>query len=116
VSVFVWVYGEPRHGLRACGEAAPAPWQAALFRHDWFAPPPEKLLPWQIWQEANPELPGASFAETPCGCAAGGAATQPETGLWWHPAGLSKQETPEIPPERSDPWHCVHPLLPLLAM
>jgi hypothetical protein len=98
--------------LGACGEATPAPWQAALFRHDTFAPPPVKLAAWQIWQEANPELPGAFLAVAPCPA----GVAQFATGSWWHPAGLPKQETLEIPPERSDPWHCVHPLLPPLAM
>jgi hypothetical protein len=110
--VVPWSYPDaPRHSLGGCG--AFTPWQG---KHDTFAPPPEKLLPWQIWQEANPELPGALFAEMPCCCDAGGTATQPATGLWWHPAGLAKQETPEIPPLRSDPWHCVQSLLPPLAM
>jgi hypothetical protein len=110
VFVSVWVYREPRHGLGACGARV---WQVKQVM------PPRtvrKSAPWQIWQEANPELPGAFFAETPCCCAAGGAATHPATGLWWHPAGLPKQETLEIPPERSDPWHCAQPLLPPLAM
>jgi hypothetical protein len=112
VFVSVCVYVGPCHGFGGCG--AFTPWQG---KQDTCDPPPEKLYPWQIWQEANPELPGAFFAETPCCCAAGGAATHPvTTGPWWHPAGLPKQETPEIPPERSDPWHCVQPLLPLLAM
>jgi hypothetical protein len=101
-----------RHGACGCGEATPAPWQEALFRHDWFAPPPEKLAAWQIWQEANPELPGAFFAVAPCTA----GEVQFGTGSWWHPAGLPKQETPEIPPVRSDPWHSVQPLLPLAAM
>ena len=81
-SVFVWVYGAPRHGTGGCGGL---PWQLA---HRMFGGPVVKSSPWQIWQEANPELPGAFFAETPCGCAAGGAATQPATGPWWQPAGL----------------------------
>jgi hypothetical protein len=85
-------------------------------KQDTSDPPPEKSRPWQIWQEANPELPGALFAERPCCWAAGGAATQPETGPWWHPAGFPKQETLEIPPERSDPWHSVQPLLPPPSM
>jgi hypothetical protein len=66
LSVFVWVNGEPRHGLRACGEATSAPWHAALLRHVGAMLAPAKLFPWQIWQEANPELPGASLAVAPC--------------------------------------------------
>jgi hypothetical protein len=109
-SVVVWVYAVPaeaRHGLGACG--ALTPWQV---KQETSAPPPEKLLPWQIWQEANPELPGAFFASAPW--AAGVA--QFATGSWWHPAGLPKQETPEIPPARSEPWHSVQELVPPLAM
>jgi hypothetical protein len=34
-------------------------------KHETFEPPPEKSLPWQIWQEASPELPGAFFATAP---------------------------------------------------
>jgi hypothetical protein len=49
-------------------------------KQETFAPPPEKSLPWQIWQEANPELPGAFFAEMPCCWAAGVTASHPETG------------------------------------
>jgi hypothetical protein len=116
VFVSVWVYVGPRQGADGCGETTPAPWQAALLKHVTCAPPPEKFLPWQIWQAAKPELPGALFAETPWFWAAGGGATQPATGTWWQPAELPKQETLEIPPERSDPWHCVQPLLPPLAM
>jgi hypothetical protein len=106
--VSTWVYVGPRHGCAGCG--ALTPWQE---KHDTRAPLPVKSLPWQIWQAAKPELPGAFFAVTPWFWTAGGAGTQPAiTGPWWQPAGLSKQETPEIPPERSDPWHCVQPLLP----
>jgi hypothetical protein len=98
-SVLVCVYWEPRHGGKGCG--AFNPWQG---KHDTRAPLPVKSLPWQIWQPAKPELPGAFFAETPWFWTAGGAGTQPAiTGPWWQPAGLLKQETPEIPPERSDP-------------
>jgi len=109
--VSTWVYVEPRHGRAGCG--ALTPWQE---EHGVRAPPPEKSLPWQIWQAAKPELPGAFFAETPWFWTPGGGATQPATGTWWQPAGLPKQETLEIPPERSDPWHSVHPLPPPLAM
>jgi hypothetical protein len=101
--VSVCVTADPRQGPAGCG--AGTPWQSAQAIP---APPPEKFLAWQIWQEANPELPGACLAVAPC--TAGEA--QFATGLWWHPAGLSKQETLEIPPERSDPWHCAQPLLP----
>ena len=104
--VSVWVYAGPRHGLGACGAVV---WQV---KH---VDPPRtvrKSAPWQIWQEANPELPGAFLAAAPC--TAGVA--QPATGPWWHPVELPKQETLEIPPERSDPWHCAQPLLPPLAM
>ena len=110
VFVLVWVYVGPRQGCAGCG--ALTPWQA---EHGVCAPPPEKSFPWQIWQEAKPELPGAFFAETPWFCR-GRRGTQPATGTWWQPAGLPKQETLEIPPERSDPWHCVQPLLPPPAM
>jgi len=115
-SVSVCVVPAPRQGAGACGHVAVAPWQAALLKHDTFAPPPEKLFPWQIWQEAKPELPGAFFAETPWFWTPGGGATQPATGPWWHPVELPKQETLEIPPERSDPWHSVQPLPPPVAM
>jgi hypothetical protein len=84
--------------------------------HETFVPPPEKSLAWQIWQAAKPELPGALFAERPCCCAAWETATQPVTGPWWHPAGLPKQEVPEIPPLRSEPWHSVQPLATPLAI
>jgi hypothetical protein len=47
-------------------------------KHDSFAPPPEKLFPWQIWQEANPELPGAFLAVAPCTA----AVAQFGTGPW----------------------------------
>ena len=47
----------PRQGAAGCG--ALTPWQA---KHGIPDPPPEKSVPWQIWQEANPELPGACFA------------------------------------------------------
>lgn len=106
-SVLVWVNVDPRQGAAGCG--AGMPWQSAQAIP---APPPEKLFPWQIWHEANPELPGAFLAIAPC--TAGVA--QFATGVWWHPAGFPKQETLEIPPERSDPWHWVHPLTPPLAM
>ena len=59
--VVVWVNVGPRQGAAGCG--ALRPWQG---KHDTCDPPPEKLLPWQIWQEANPELPGAFFAVAPC--------------------------------------------------
>jgi hypothetical protein len=86
-------------------------------KHDTVDPPPEKSLPWQIWQAKKlSPLDVDPFAEFPCCCVPGGVATHPATGPWWHPAGLPKQEVPEIPPVRSDPWHCVQPLLPLLAM
>ena len=65
VSVVVWVYGDPCHGLRGCGETTPDPWHAAMLRQDGADVLPAKLFPWQIWQEANPELPGAFFADTP---------------------------------------------------
>jgi len=65
VFVSVWVYVGPRQGADGCGETTPAPWQAALLKHVTCAPPPEKFRPWQIWQAAKPELPGALFAETP---------------------------------------------------
>ena len=61
MSVFVWVYGEPRHGLGACG--AFTPWQV---KQETPAPPPEKLFPWQIWQEKKLPSPGALLAHTPC--------------------------------------------------
>jgi hypothetical protein len=80
VFVSVWVYVGPCQGRAGCGERTPASWQEALLRHDTCDPPPEKFPPWQIWQEANPELPGAFFAETPCCCVAGGTATQPAAG------------------------------------
>jgi hypothetical protein len=98
VFVSACVYVGPRQGFAGCG--AIATWQR---KHDSFDPPPEKLLPWQIWQEANPELPGAFFAATPWFWAAGGVTTQPATGPWWQPAGFPKQETFEFPPERSAP-------------
>jgi hypothetical protein len=98
---------EERHGLPGCG--AFTTWQR---EHGTCAPPPEKLAAWQIWQDAKPELPGAFFAVAPCTV----GLVQFATGSWWHPAGLPKQDTPEIPPERSDPWHCAQPLLPLPAM
>jgi len=107
VSVFVCVDPvEELHGLGACGAVV---WQV---KH---VDPPRtvrKSAPWQIWQEANPELPGAFLAVAPCpaGVAQFGA------GSWWHPAGLEKQETLEIPPERSDPWQSAQPLLPPFAM
>jgi len=107
VFVSVWVSVEPRQGRAGCG--ALTTWQE---EHGVCAPPPEKLFPWQIWQEANPELPGAFLAVAPC--TAGVA--QFATGSWWHPAGLAKQDVPEIPPERSDPWHSVQPLDPPLLM
>jgi hypothetical protein len=106
VFVVVCVYVGPRQGAFGCGAGG---WQV---KQDTCAPPPEKLFPWQIWQEANPELPGAFLAVAPC-CA---GVAQFATGWWWHPAGFPKQETLEIPPERSDPWHSVQPLLPPLAM
>ena len=110
--MLVWVLPTGlRHGGGACGHVAFGPWQLAL-KHVTFAPPPVKFAAWQIWQEANPELPGAFLAVAPCPA----GVAQFATGLWWHPAGLPKQETLEIPPERSDPWHCVQPLLPPLAM
>jgi hypothetical protein len=43
----------------------PLPWQAALLRHETPELPPAKSFPWQIRQEANPELPGAFFAAAP---------------------------------------------------
>jgi hypothetical protein len=57
----MWVYAGPNQGRAGCG--AFAPWQGR--KHDFCDPPPEKSLPWQIWQERKPELPGACFAETP---------------------------------------------------
>jgi hypothetical protein len=48
-----------------CGETTPAPWHAALLKQDGADVVPAKSLPWQIRQEANPELPGAFFADTP---------------------------------------------------
>jgi hypothetical protein len=85
--------------LGACG--AFAPWQG---EHNTFAPPPEKSLPWQIWQEKKLLSPGAFFAESPCGWGAGGVATHLEIPPWWQPEGFPKQETPETPPVRSTPW------------
>jgi hypothetical protein len=38
------------------------PWQSSQATFD---PPPENVFPWQIWQETNPELPGAFFASAP---------------------------------------------------
>jgi hypothetical protein len=112
-SVVVCVFEvEESQGLRGCGEKTPTPWQAGLLRHVTFAPPPVKSAAWQIWQEANPELPGAFFAEAPCFA----GVAQFATGSWWQPAGFPKQETREMPPVRSDPWHSVQPLLPPLAM
>jgi hypothetical protein len=111
VFVSACVYVGPRQGCAGCG--AFATWQR---KHDSFDPPPEKLLPWQIWQEAKPELPGAFFAATPWFWAVGGVTTQPATGPWWQPAGFPKQETFEFPPERSAPWHSMQELLPPLAM
>jgi len=108
----VWVcVVEECHGFGGCG--ALTAWQV---KQDDSAPPPEKSLPWQIWQETNPELPGARFAAAPCSWAAGGAATHPATGPWWQPEGFPKQETFEVPPERSAPWHSAQELLPPLAM
>jgi hypothetical protein len=93
------VYVGPRQGLAECG--AFAPWHP---KHETCDPPPEKVFPWQSWQEANPELPGAFFALAPWPWAAGESATQPaETGPWWQPAGFPKQETFELPPVRSTP-------------
>jgi len=63
-----------------------------------------KSAPWQIWQEKKLPSPGAVFAELPCGWAAGGVATHPGIVPWWQPAVFPKQETLEIPPERSEPW------------
>jgi hypothetical protein len=111
VFVSACVYVGPRQGCAGCG--AFATWQR---KQDSFDPPPAKLLPWQIWQEAKPELPGAFFAATPWFWAAGGVTTQPATGPWWQPAGFPKQETFEVPPERSAPWHSMQELLPPLAM
>ncbi len=75
-------------------------------------PPPDRPAPWQIWQEANPELPGFRFAAAPWFC----GAVQSATGPWWHPAVFEKQETFEIPPERSAPWHSAQePALPVSA-
>jgi hypothetical protein len=61
-SVVAWVNVPEvkRHGLAGCG--APTPWQV---KQDTFEPPPEKSAPWQIWQEANPEFPGAFLAAAP---------------------------------------------------
>jgi len=61
-SVFVWVNvvpAEARHGAGACGVFA---WQVKQ-----VIPPRtvRKSAPWQIWQEANPELPGALLAAAP---------------------------------------------------
>jgi hypothetical protein len=75
VFVLMWVYVEPSQGLAGCG--AFATWQG---KHGTCDPPPEKYLPWQIWQEAKPELPGDCFAETPWFWVAGGEATKPATG------------------------------------
>jgi hypothetical protein len=60
VFVFTWVYVGLFQGRAGCG--AFTPWQG---KHENFDSPPEKYLPWQIWQETKPELPGACFAETP---------------------------------------------------
>jgi len=38
------------------------------------------------------------------------------TGPWWQPAGFPKQETFEVPPERSAPWHSAQELVPPLEM
>ena len=94
VFVSVWVTVEPRQGRAGCG--ALTTWQE---EHGVCAPPPEKSLPWQIWQEANPDVPGALLAVTPCTAGVG----QFATGLWWHPEGLPKQETPEEPPAKFVP-------------
>jgi hypothetical protein len=75
VFVFMWVYVGPSQGRAGCG--AFAPWQG---KHDTCDSPPEKYLPWQIWQETKLELPGACFAETPWFWAAGDVAIQPDTG------------------------------------
>jgi hypothetical protein len=75
-AVFVFVCVDPVEefqGLRGCG--AFTMWQR---EHGSCAPPPEKLLPWQIWQEANPELPGAFLAVAPCPA----GVAQFATGLW----------------------------------
>jgi hypothetical protein len=69
-------------------------------------PPPAKEIPWQIWQERNPEGPGASLAAAPWTT----GVFQPQRGPWWHPAAFAKQELPEIPPERSAPWHSTQEL------
>jgi hypothetical protein len=63
-SVVVWVLPpeEERHGLAGCG--ALTPWHP-LVKHDIPDPPPENPAPWQIWQEANPEFPGAFLATGP---------------------------------------------------
>ncbi len=66
--------------------------------------PPVKSVPWQIWQETNPELPGAFLADAPCWAGEG----QFSTGSWWH--SDVRQETPEMPPLRSSLWHGVHSL------
>jgi hypothetical protein len=106
LSVVAWVNGEPRHGAGACGALA---WQVKQ-----VVPPRtiRKSAPWQIWQEANPELPGAFLAVAPCTA----GELQFGIGPWWQPAVLPKQETLEMPPVRSEPWHSVQELLPPLAM
>ena len=89
--------GEERQGLAGWG--AFTPWQLEQAIPE---PPPEKSLPWQIRQEANPELPGAFFAAAPWVA----ARAQPGTVPWWHVA--VKQEVLAIPPARSLPWQEVH--------
>lgn len=76
-SVFVvtWVYVGPCQGPAGCG--AFTSWQV---KHDTCNTPPEKSLPWQIWQEAKPESAGAFFAATPWFWAAGGEAIQSAAG------------------------------------
>jgi len=71
----MWVYVGPCHGPAGCG--AFTSWHE---KHGTFDSPPEKNLPWQIWHETKPELPGACFAETPWFWSAGDVAIHPETG------------------------------------
>jgi hypothetical protein len=68
VSVLSWLYVPPDEVSHrdGCGTITPptlTSWQSEQAIPD---PPPEKSFPWQIWQEANPELPGAFLAVAPC--------------------------------------------------
>jgi hypothetical protein len=64
LAVFVVTWVNPpaaRQGAWGCGVFTVWHWKQSTPE-----PPPEKSVPWQIRQEANPELPGAALAEAPC--------------------------------------------------